>query len=104
MHIIFLKFGQNRAQAGQWMARHGQWIQQGIDDGVFLLAGSLENAQGGAILAVSVDKETLLARVQQDPFVIHGVVVAEVHTVSTSRTAPGMAELLGRAHSPSTAA
>jgi len=85
------------------MAGHGQWIQQGIDDGVFLVAGSLEHSQGGAILAASVDKAALLARVQQDPFVIHGVVVPEVQAVAPSRMAPGMAELLERAHSPTPA-
>lgn len=38
--IVFLRFGPNRAQAGQWMAGHKQWIQDGIADGSFLLAGS----------------------------------------------------------------
>lgn len=104
MYIIFLKFGRNRAQAGQWMAEHVQWIQQGIDDGVFLLAGSLDNAQGGAILATGVGKDALLDRVRQDPFVVHGVVVADVQVVAPSRMAPGMAELLGCASSsPATA-
>lgn len=101
MHIIFLRFGHNRALAGQWMAGHGQWIQQGIDDGVFLVAGSLDNAQGGAILAASIEKDALLERVQKDPFVVHGVVVPEVQVIAPSRIAPGMAELLGRSLSPS---
>lgn len=96
MHIIFLKFGPNRAQASQWMAEHGRWIQQGIDDGVFLLAGSLDNGQGGALLAAGADTEAIMARVQEDPFVVHGVVVAELHTVAPSRLAPGMAALLER--------
>ena len=104
MYFIFLKFGPNRALAGQWMAGHGQWIQQGIDDGVFLVAGSLDNAQGGAILAASIDKDELLERVQLDPFVVHSVVVPEVHAIAPSRMAPGMAALLGRALSPSQAA
>lgn len=38
--IVFLRFGPNRAQAGQWMAGHKQWIQDGIADGSFLLAGN----------------------------------------------------------------
>ena len=103
MYIIFLKFGPSRAQAGQWMAEHRQWIEQGIDDGVFLVAGSLDDAQGGAVLAASVDRNALLARVQQDPFVVHGVVVAEVHAIAPSRMAPGMAEFLGAARTPSAA-
>lgn len=94
MYIVFLRFGANRAQASQWMAEHGHWIQQGIEDGVFLVAGSLENSQGGAILATNIEKDALFDRVQQDPFVIHGVVVAEIHPITPSRVSPEMAEIL----------
>ncbi|HSD37434.1 MAG TPA: YciI family protein [Rhodocyclaceae bacterium] len=96
MYVIFFKFAANRAQASQWMAEHGRWIQEGIDSGVFLMAGSLDNAQGGAILAASVDRDSLMARVQRDPFVAHGVVSAELHGIAPSRIAPGLEELLSR--------
>lgn len=96
MHIIFLRFGPNRSQASAWMAGHARWIQQGIDDGVFLLAGSLDDAQGGAVLATGVDREALLARVAQDPFVVHGVVTPEVLGLAPSRMVPRLAELLGQ--------
>jgi uncharacterized protein YciI len=96
MYIIFLKFGANRSQAGQWMAQHGQWLKQGMDDGVFLMAGSLDQGQGGVVLAQGADRESLLARVAQDPFVEQGVVDAEVHAVAPSRWAPGMAELFAQ--------
>jgi uncharacterized protein YciI len=101
MYIIFLKFGPNRAQASQWMAEHVQWIQQGIDDGVFLMAGSLDSAQGGAVLAVNLERAQVQHRVALDPFVIHGVVTAEVHAVAPSRMAPGMAALLDNARASS---
>lgn len=97
MHIIVLRFGPNRSQAGAWMAEHTRWIQQGIDDGVFLVAGSLDDALGGAVLAAGVDGETLRARVAQDPFVVHGVVTPEVLGLAPSRMAPRLADLLGRA-------
>ncbi len=100
MYIIFLKFGPNRSRAGQWMTEHMHWIQQGIDDGVFLAAGSLDDARGGAVLAASAARNVLLTRVQQDPFVVHGVVVADVHAIAPSLMAPGMAELLGHGRSP----
>jgi uncharacterized protein YciI len=100
MHIIFLKFGQHRAQAGQWMPGHAQWIQQGIDDGVFLMAGSLDNAQGGVVLATNMDSARVQHRVELDPFVIHGVVVPEIYAVSPSRMVQGMAALLSGTNSP----
>ena len=74
MHIVLLKFGPSRSQAAQWMAGHKEWIEKGINDGVFLLAGSLENAQGGALLAVKLSKAEVSARVEEDPFVKHQVV------------------------------
>lgn len=94
MYFVFLKFGPNRSQAKQWMAEHMQWIQQGLDDGVFLMAGSLDDAQGGALLATGVDRPALLARLQADPFVAHGVVTAETHAVAPSRVAPGLSAWL----------
>jgi uncharacterized protein YciI len=98
MHIIFLRFGPDRALAGQWMAGHKEWIQQGIDDGVFLMAGSLDASQGGVVLATGLAPEEIQRRVDEDPFVIHGVVSAEVHRVTPSRMTGGMAALLeGRA-------
>lgn len=95
MHIVFLKFGAHRAQAGQWMAAHTQWIQQGLDDGAFLLAGALGDAQGGMVLTARMDPAEVRRRVDQDPLVVHGVVSAEIHAIAPSRMAPGMAALLG---------
>lgn len=103
MHIIFLKFGPNRAQASQWMAEHVRWIKQGIEDGVFLLAGSLESAAGGAVLAVNLERAEIDFRVSQDPFVIHRVVTPEVHTVSPSLISAGMGAVLGGSGAPSSA-
>ena len=42
MHIIFLKFSANKSQASELMDAHKAWLKRGFDDGVFLLAGSLE--------------------------------------------------------------
>lgn len=94
MHIVLLKFGPQRAQAAQWMAGHKDWIDAGIRDGVFLLAGSLENAQGGALLAVKLGKDELRARVQADPFVQHGVVEPEILSIAPSRVADGLVGLI----------
>lgn len=104
MHIIFLKFGPNRALAGQWMADHKRWMQQGIDDGSFLMTGSLDNAQGGAVLAANMDREAIQHRVDQDPFVVHQVVTAEIHAVTPSLLAHGMVPLLGTTQAPSATA
>lgn len=99
MFIIFLRFGVNRALAGQWMSEHKQWIQDGIGDGTFLMAGSLHDAGGGLVIAAGQDGAEIHERVARDPFVMHGVVSAEVHAVTPSLMAEGVAALLERGRS-----
>lgn len=94
MYIVFLRFGQNRALAGQWMAEHNSWLAEGFASGDFFLAGSLESSQGGVLIARDMDRESLLERVNQDPFVEHGVVTAEVHGFKPSRLADGLGAAL----------
>lgn len=94
MHIVLLKFGPNRSQAAQWMVEHKEWIEKGISDGVFLLAGSLENAQGGALLAVKLSKAEVIALVEEDPFVAHQVVEPEIISIAPSRMTEEFASLL----------
>jgi len=35
MFVVLLKFSGNKAQAGQFMEGHKNWIKRGFDDGVF---------------------------------------------------------------------
>ena len=60
------------------MDRHKAWIKRGFDDGVFLLAGSLEPGLGGGILAHKTSSADLQSRVNEDPFVMENVVKAEI--------------------------
>lgn len=92
--VIFLRFGPNRAQAGQWMAEHRQWIETGIADGCFLMAGSLDEGQGGMVLAAARVRAEIEARLAQDPFVIHDVVTVQIHTAEPAFMADGMATLI----------
>lgn len=78
MHIVLLKFSANKSQAGQFMEGHKAWLKRGFDDGVFLLAGSLEPGMGGGILAHNTSLTDLQARVNDDPFVAENVVKAEI--------------------------
>ncbi|MFG2875691.1 hypothetical protein ACGFYU_11910 [Streptomyces sp. NPDC048337] len=51
MYAVLLRFSANKAQASEHMAGHQDWIRRGMEDGVFLLVGSIRPGQGGAILA-----------------------------------------------------
>lgn len=85
MFATFLTFTENRAAAPDFMAAHNEWIARGFADGVFVCVGSLHPA-GGAILAHGESREAHEARVATDPFVVQGIVTAQIHEISPKRT------------------
>lgn len=86
MFIVLLKFATNKSSAAQHMEGHKAWLTRGFDDGIFLLAGSLQPNQGGGIVAHGISFADLQARVKGDPFVAEGVVDAEIIELAPSRT------------------
>ena len=85
MFIVLLKFSDNKGQAGQFMNGHNEWIKSGFDDGVFLLAGSLQPNLGGGIVAHNASLSDLQNRVNDDPFVAKNVVSAEILEITPAR-------------------
>ncbi|MBA3903257.1 MAG: hypothetical protein C0522_06230 [Rhodocyclaceae bacterium] len=86
MFIVLLKFSSNKGQASQSMEGHKEWIKRGFDDGVFLLAGSLQPNFGGGIVAHNTSLSDLQSRVNDDPFVAENVVSAEILEITPSKT------------------
>lgn len=95
MFVILLRFSTNKSRAGTFMEGHNAWIQRGLEDGVFLLVGSLQPNQGGGILAHNTTLQDLQARVNDDPFVAGDVVSAEIHEITPSVTAQRLKFLQG---------
>ena len=60
-------------------------IKCDFDDGVFLLAGSLQPKLGGGILAHNTSLPDLQSRVNTDPFVVENVVTAEFLEIDPAR-------------------
>ncbi len=85
MFVILLKFSDNKGKAGQFMEGHKEWIERGFDDGVFLLAGSLQPKLGGGIVAHNTSLSELQSRVNTDPFVAEKVVQAEILEITPSK-------------------
>ena len=85
MFVVLLKFSDNKANASQFMEGHKEWIKRGFDDGVFLLAGSLQPNLGGGIVAHNTSLSDLQSRVNADPFVAEGVVKAEILEITPSK-------------------
>lgn len=85
MFVILLKFA-DKTKAPSLMAEHNAWLQRGFEDGLLLLAGTIQPAAGGALLAHGTTLEAIEAFVAQDPFVAEGVVTAEVLDITPART------------------
>ncbi len=85
MFIVLLKFSDNKGNAGQFMDGHNEWLKRGFDDGVFLLAGSLQPNLGGGIVAHNTSLPDLQGRVNGDPFVAENVVKAEILEIAPSK-------------------
>ena len=86
MFNVLLRFSSNKDQAGKFMEGHKQWIKRGFDDGVFLLAGSLQPNLGGSIVAHNTSLSDLQDRVNDDPFVAENVAAAEILEITPSIT------------------
>lgn len=85
MFIVLLKFAGDRAAAARLIKDHNAWLRRGFDDGVFLLAGSLQPALGGGILAHNSDRAALEARLAEDPFVAEKVVQPEIIELAAAK-------------------
>src|SRR5262249_17497897 len=85
MFVLLLKVAGNRAKGGQLLEKHKEWLQRGFDDGIFLLAGNLQPSLGGGIVAHNSSMADLQERVHADPFVVEGIVSAEILEITPSR-------------------
>jgi uncharacterized protein YciI len=94
MYVVLLKFAENKSKVSDFMQDHNAWIKRGLDDGVFLVVGSLQPNLGGAIVAHGESPEALQARVDADPFVAHGIVRAEVLEIKPGKVDPRLQFLL----------
>jgi len=95
MFIVLLKFSSNKDRATELMEGHKKWLKRGFDDGVFVMAGSLQPNLGGGILAYNTSQAELRGRVDGDPFVAEGVVSAEVLEIEPARVDGRLEFLLG---------
>ncbi len=86
MYVVLLKFSENKSQAGQFMEEHNAWIKKGLDDGVFLVVGSLQPNLGGAVVVHNMVKSDLDALIAHDPFVANDIVKAEVLEITPAKT------------------
>ncbi len=95
MFIILLKFSENKSKAGDYMEDHNNWVKRGFEDGVFLLAGSLQPSLGGSVFAHNTSMIELQERVNDDPFVAEDIVKAEILEIDPKKADERLSFLVG---------
>jgi len=95
MFIVFLRFSDNKSKAGEFMEGHNEWIKRGFDDGVFILAGSLQPNLGGSVIAHNESLSELQERVNSDPFVAGNIVSAEIIEIDPKKVDDRLDFLIG---------
>ena len=95
MFVVLLKFTGDRTRAAALMDGHKAWIRRGLDEGVFLLVGSLLPNLGGAILAHGLSRAELERRIGDDPFVAEQLVTAETIEIAPAQADDRLKFLLG---------
>ena len=93
--VVTLRFTEQRHRAPALMDAHNAWLQRGFADGVFVLAGSLPDKGGGALVATAATAEELQRRIDEDPFVSEGVVAPAILAFSPHRADPRLSFLFG---------
>jgi uncharacterized protein YciI len=92
MYIVLLRLVDGSKASGH-MDGHKAWLQKGFADEVFFYVGGIQGG-GGAVLAAGITPEDLHARVDEDPFVVEGVVTPEIIELDTTMSDPRLAFLV----------
>lgn len=85
MFVVSLKFKVDRSEVAALMPAHGQWLQRGFDEGVFVLSGGIAPAVGGMIFAHQLTRDELLRRLDEDPLIIEDKVSVDISEIKISK-------------------
>ena len=94
LYVVYLKFGKNKSMARDFMAGHNDWIKSNVENGKFLIFGSLTSNEGGCIIALAENADILDRIISEDPFVKEEIVIPEVVEVSINGCHPKLSGLI----------
>jgi uncharacterized protein YciI len=93
MYVVLLRLADG-TRVSEHLDGHRRWLQRGFDDSVFFLTGGIPQVGGGAIIAAGLSLDELSTRLEEDPFVVHGVVTPEVVELEKTMSDPRLAFLV----------
>ena len=75
-------------EAMQWLPKHGEYMQYGVDQNIILLAGPIPDADGGFTILRAESKEQAEEFLAKDPMVQEGLQHYEVNEFLPLSKAP----------------
>lgn len=73
MFVIELNYTVNIDIIDKYLIEHRNWLQQQYDKGLLLCSGPKNPRDGGFIIALGNDRESVTKMMQEDPFSINKV-------------------------------
>jgi uncharacterized protein YciI len=92
MYIVLLRLADD-TKVPEHLDGHRRWLQRGFEENVFFLTGGIPWVGGGAIIAAGLSPDALSKRLDEDPFIVHGVATPDVVELETTMTDPRLAFL-----------
>lgn len=94
-HVLVLGYSVPEDQVEPHVADHVRYLERYHGDGTFLLSGqTLPTRDGGVILATGLDRAGIEKVAASDPFVIAGVAVYVIITITPGRVHQDLADLI----------
>lgn len=75
---------------------HIEWLQAAVDSGIIAAAGSKATRDGGVLLSLVQDKESLEAELAKDPYATAAVAAHHLTEINVSMVASGLEQLRSR--------
>jgi uncharacterized protein YciI len=98
LHLMSLRYTRTEEAAGPFVGAHVAYLERHHKDGTFLVSGqTVPTALGGAIVACGVDRAGIERIAAEDPFVVNGVAVYAITTITPARVHPALEDLLDAA-------
>ncbi|MFD7862927.1 YciI family protein [Streptomyces sp. NPDC057682] len=97
MFVLELSYTAPLDRVDAVMAEHVAWLDAQYAAGVFVASGRKNPRDGGVILAVGDDRETIVRLTETDPFAVHGVCAYRVTEFIATKTSDALAPYRQRA-------
>ncbi len=95
MFVVTLTYTAPAERVDAVRTEHRDWLDQHVASGLLLVAGPQVPRMGGVFIVSSqLDRDALIAVLEQDPFALHGVADYSVVEFEATKVNPALAALV----------